>query len=191
MKIINQTAFKADELTTLLKTAAQTAGAKFKYIGTVKVNTSKRGFSGTAWCRGRKINNKPASPFGDVVLRIPVRMTIDALSFAEQLYKLAVHEFTHCADYQKGLYFTSGAKTGRRPAWANRPEERRAMAAEREAMQIMPADVQDTLIQFAMALDTWQRNNGCCIDKAKPRLNTGDKQFDDAWNGPAGTVWED
>jgi len=75
----------------------------------------------------------------------------DVLRYTEDLFSTLVHEFAHVRDYQ--LY--DRGKPQRfdyRPRWANRPQERRAIAAEKAAKE-RESEYADAVIEFALALE--------------------------------------
>jgi hypothetical protein len=82
----------------------------------------------------------------------------DFLGLAEQVFKVAMHEWVHIRDYQKGgrwaMPFSSKGAGGRRPLHDRRPEELRAInavdaAVERGAVRRN----QDAIIALAVEME--------------------------------------
>jgi hypothetical protein len=145
MKLYNNTRVPDSIIEAVLYKAGRAVGARTTNV-IVEVNTA-RNFSvrGTAWYvswikgykglpKGRKVTTDGG--MFCISLPRPRSFTTDktaetmALNFAESFFNVARHEWSHIKDYQvmdSGTPLAwSGRKGGRRPKWANRPEEMRA-----------------------------------------------------------------
>jgi len=83
----------------------------------------------------------------------------DPINLAQVIYDLARHEFAHIRDYQHGgeqtMPWSRQGKSGRRPRWAERPEEQRAMAACEDADALGRGHewAADEILDLAIALE--------------------------------------
>lgn len=84
----------------------------------------------------------------------------DTLTAAERLFEIAIHEFYHVSEYQRGgkfrLKWSEPNYGGRRPAWEKRPEEIRAVNATDEALDRLRrrrAYPQESVIELALQME--------------------------------------
>lgn len=147
MKLYNNSRIPDSVLEAVLYKAGKAVGARTTNV-VVQVNTSRTcSCKGQAWHygwvrnwkgmpKGRQINTDGG--MFQITLPIPRPwfsndlLKRNCLKFAESFFKVARHEWAHVKDYQQmdeGKYLEWSRKSysgGRRPKWANRPEEQRA-----------------------------------------------------------------
>lgn len=171
MKLYNRTKLDDDLLEKVLYDAAKKTkiGVRAGNV-VVKVTSSSSYLSGCVWSasgvskqwlEGRKSSWSGVFIKTDgayMVLRIPVfgRCQTEEVVLVESLFRTAAHEWKHVADYQKGKLFAHH-KLGRsrRINWADRPQEKRAMAAATRAGKIMGerSDIQEALLELAINIE--------------------------------------
>jgi hypothetical protein len=89
----------------------------------------------------------------------PGKGVYDALHIAETIYKVALHEWVHIADYQalnrgEQLAFSKKLGSGRRPLHDRRPEELRAInKVDEVTARPLPKSDQDAIIALALAYE--------------------------------------
>lgn len=75
------------------------------------------------------------------------------LEYAESFFWVCFHELYHIKDFQTGEKFADPINR-RRTTWADRPEERRALRAEREAKEKpLPEYVENAVLELAIWLE--------------------------------------
>jgi hypothetical protein len=174
MKLYNHTTLPDDVVRALLVKAARAVGCRSGKV-LVEVNQGRRlencrGHAHDSYrsrifvkrCRLRWIKNE-----GHVELTMPAVRHSAAdgqdwgcpLRSAEAFFRLARHEFAHVAEYHRGGCLTheysERSASGRRPAWAARPEEVRAEAACDDASALGRNEewAADEILELALALE--------------------------------------
>lgn len=168
VKLFNLSALPTKELRPLLNYAAQVAKCEGPVV--TKVNRGGvqcHGVAERAWCVYEwYISRKPHDRNGDLKYGKTTRtngglVTLwpltakgcnsgpsDPLACAETLFKLAVHEYQHVADFQQHKPMDS-----KRKRWANRCQERRANTTEMFAA-LRPDKKRDHMIlNLAVAIE--------------------------------------
>lgn len=143
MKLYNRTKIPDELLYPLLVAAGRSVGAR-----TAKVVVKITGTRFSSACRGKASNYTSVRRgfltgcsrhkqriscdgfFRLVIPTKPIWSDNDALQIAQRVYEIAQHEFGHVRDYQStlpDLAWSHQRSYRRRPRWADRPEEKRAM----------------------------------------------------------------
>lgn len=152
-KLYNRTKWPDGLLKSVLTRTARLAGARGTGVVVRVTQGRRRGWAhGNAkacgavarwWATGRS-NAKGwlATDDGRIALTLPPLhehgAQWDVAGVAADIYRICIHEWRHVADFQAPtrLAFSSDGRIGyRRPAWADRPEEIRAMDTEADAAE--------------------------------------------------------
>ena len=173
MKLYNRTRCPDSILKPLLSAAGRAVGARTGGV-VVKVTQARTwGCSGQAWDwtavrRGWLTGNRNHQRWietdrGAILIRLPlVRPTHDPLERAERVYRVALHEWQHVKDYQRGRRDNYSSR--RRPRWRDRPCERRAMAATSDALEREAAGELASREVEILALALWFEEQGAqCV----------------------------
>ena len=159
MKLYNRTDCPDDVLAPMLKRAARAIGARHgKVVVIVTQNRSKR-ITGEclacAWVRASRPGwrgPKIATDGGYMHLRLPEAGPDDPVRTAERLWEVMLHEWGHIRDFQHGgswsMAWSRKGSSGRRPRWADRPEEIRANAMCHDALR--EDDGGDDMLAYAL-----------------------------------------
>jgi len=147
MKLYNRTTIPDEALEPLLARAGRSIGARTG--GVIVIANRGRGTtaSGLAHrCRATRpllrrkrgtshyVGLRWVSTDGGYFSIVLPHWTTDPLTSAESFFATAQHEWKHIKDFQDGARdWSRCGPGGRRPAWATRPEEQRAMAACEDA----------------------------------------------------------
>lgn len=178
VKLYNLSGLPDQPMRTLLTDAMRLAGA----TGSVVVKVTRGGarvtsyaksaafvykhFLGARVCtkRGNVRRGKVATRGGYVVMQPHVRH--DPLWAAVDFFETAVHEFAHVHDFQHGgrsaLAWSRANSAGRRPRWAKRPEEIRAVNMTDDALARLSkqparkAHIDEAIIELALQLEAKQ-----------------------------------
>lgn len=166
VKLFNFSALPTKELRALLHYAARQAGCEGPVVTKVNRGGSRcHGEANKAWCVYEwYTSRKPRDRYGELkydrstqtnggfVTLWPFtvngwRKPADPLACAESLFKLAVHEYQHVADFQQGKPMEH------RKRWANRCQEKRANTTATFAA-LRPDKKRDELIlNLAVAIE--------------------------------------
>jgi len=159
MKIYNHTRIPTALLEPLLSEAAKAIGARFSRVP-VRVTWSSRGAYGRQLdadaIRSNSLARKPRTKEGIYrkvwvkvdggYLFIRIGKKGDPLERAEKAFQIALHEWAHIRDRQRGERF---GNYNRR--WANRPHERRAECQMRETLERgLSAEAQEAILNLAV-----------------------------------------
>ena len=127
--ITNRTRYDTKALTTVVKLALKQAGCKPGVTVTLLPSRTKMNGRARTGCWRMHLPSRPveslaAYPHANCTIAVEERRR----AFAARLYLTAVHESKHAADFQQGNYFGEYSRR-----WANRPHEKRAIAAAHAA----------------------------------------------------------
>lgn len=148
MIFYNLTAIPDNALKAVINAARVEAGARSTGVA-VRVAYGNGGGEASAgrWVRwGRGARRVRCSAW--IKLRLAERMSNDPLVVAKWLYETAAHEWRHVRDVQDG----SNRDWDHRPRWGNRPQERRALSTQREAMENIERHA-DAILALALAIE--------------------------------------
>lgn len=173
MQVLNYTALPTAALRPVLAEAARQVGARTSGV-LVTLSWRPWGFSGRAhcntvraWCAvpGKRVTKVYRGPHttvrvkraahryypcqGKIVLGVP-RDVSDGLTWAEGLYRLALHEFAHIADSQRGRPFADY-----RLPWGERIHEISANEQRQAALGRMNLRRQEVLLNLGLAIDAY------------------------------------
>lgn len=165
MKLYNNTKIDDKLLYKVLYMAGKAVGSIRTQKVVIKVTSSVYGSSGHVnnsygFYREWYLKSKPSqylkydkairSDGGFMFLKIPVRHW-EPLRLAEEVYRLASHEWRHIKDVQKKARFGDYNRN-----WKNRPHERRAMNSEKRAIRIKDKreDIQDAIIALGINIES-------------------------------------
>jgi len=92
---------------------------------------------------------------GFMFLAIPVNGDRDPLDLAEEIYRVAAHEWRHIRDKQMGRRFGNY-----RRRWEDRPHEKRAMRSEQKALKLKERkpEIQEAIIKLGIAIERIRDN---------------------------------
>jgi len=168
LKLYNQTRLPDELLRRLLVRTARRVGARSGIV--VKVTRAREQLTGEVWnatgiaewwCKrgGSKRYIRTDGAYMRIALLDWRGCDQHALSTAHETIALMLHEWSHVADAQVGgREHSRRGPNGRKPAWADRPEEVRAQFATKHAAE-KPSKADDDLeLELAQALrETWKR----------------------------------
>lgn len=180
VKLYNLSGLPDDPLYFLLLEAQQLAGA----TGSVVVKVTRGGYRVRSYassaCAVRKsflsarqcvrgtdrLRKGWIKTSGGYVVMQPHRSS-DPLTDAQRFFETAIHEFAHVYDFQHGgkfaLAWSKAGDSGRRPDWAKRPEELRAINRTDDALARLEKQserkgrITDSIIAMAIQMEAKRR----------------------------------
>ncbi len=170
MKFYNKTCISSAALEPVLAAAAQRTGARSTGV-IVKATQRRHSWPGVAgmahhaafcyaWHLRRNGGKRMVSTDGgyfSITIPKPAENQ-DWLHIAQEIFKMAMHEWVHIHDYQLGLRHTPAFArknaSGRRPRHDSRPEELRAINCVDEHSPALLLKHQDIIIALACELET-------------------------------------
>jgi len=161
MKLYNRTKVPDNLLIPLLTVAGRKVGARTSKVVVIVNAALRRGVSGLALeCyKTRRPGRWIETDGGAFIIRIPNPREWwrrNALALAEDIFEVAMHEWTHVRDYQRvaageALAFDRARRGGRRPPHRLRHEEKRACAAVHDAKVAgIPMETQEAILNLAI-----------------------------------------
>lgn len=176
VKLYNQSGLPDEPMRSLLLDAQRLAGAK----GSVVVKVTRGGRTTTCYaksCRwvskwflaGRSNHRKDGKLLQGSILtdggyvHMQPRHLGDSIEAARYFFETAIHEFAHIRDFQQGgryaMAWSRADAGGRRPKWAKRPEEIRAVNRTDEALELLAKQperrirIDDAIIGLAIQIE--------------------------------------